>query len=131
MTVPTFLVAGGARCGTTGLVEDVREVGRERVKGTPTTHYEVTLKQDAVMGQVSDDLRGDIAAASADAWVDGEGRLRRYRFNISTAPGRPSQAASTHEFFDFGATFDARRPPVGETGSPRELLEAHARAQRP
>ena len=115
-----------------GLYEEARVVGKERVRGVQTTHYEMVVNQGLFREQLSDDLRSDAGDVTADVWVDEDGRLRRSRLNMSvaTAPG-PATGGSTHEFFDLGAKVRVQEPPAHEVTTTRELLEAHARARRP
>lgn len=50
MTIPTFLVAGGARCGTTGVVEGPRAHPRDVVATPNEPHYFARHRTGASIG---------------------------------------------------------------------------------
>lgn len=107
--------------GASGKVE---EVGREEVRGTPTTQFKTTLDLD--------NLRSDVPAATeeavarfgetlgvrfvpTEAWVGEDGRLRRIRQTMDLSQARATRLSgtlvTTFELFDFGTKTDVQEPP--------------------
>ena len=80
-------------------VGEVEELGEERVRGVQTTRYRATVEE-----------RGERATV-LDAWVDGEGLVRRLR-----------AADLTVELFDFGADVRVVTPPASRVVDPAELF---------
>jgi hypothetical protein len=111
----------------------VEEVGTEEVGGVETTHYRGTIQLDRVAEQVPPEQREQAEAAidrlieqtgateiPVDAWVDGDGLVRRLEYSYSAevqVPGSdPQKVASvvTMEFSDFGTAVDVEPPPADQ-----------------
>ncbi|MGW7053907.1 hypothetical protein [Streptomyces sp. NPDC054887] len=108
--------------------KDVRKLGTERVGGTDTTRYRVTVDVDKLAGS------GDRAKAEQlkrqlgptlpmDVWLDDDGRIRRQQIDMRVnAPDgdrsggpRKAEVRTVVEFSDFGAELDAEAPPAART----------------
>jgi hypothetical protein len=115
---------------------DLRRVGSEDVRGTPTTHYHVVLDLQKAAGQspqskpAIDSVTKLLGSSTlpADVWIDGQERLRRMQYTTdlsksgaaSSAPGAPSSLTFTLELFDFGVPVQVAVPPpdqVADLGS--------------
>lgn len=92
----------------------VSTVGHEDVRGVPTTHYRAVF------------AHGSVAAALPtegpfDAWIDGQGRLRRLGLTVVTTVPAPTPAQftsiSTMDLYDFGVAVNIPLPP------PSQVLE--------
>ncbi|MBD0339280.1 MAG: hypothetical protein ICV67_08355 [Thermoleophilia bacterium] len=80
-------------------VGEVEELGEEQVRGVQTTRYRATVEE-----------RGERATV-LDAWVDGDGLVRRLR-----------AAELTVELYDFGAEVRVVPPPASRVVDVAELL---------
>lgn len=115
-------------------------VGRETVRGVPTTHHRVRVDANAVFSEVIrsptpggvrpgiDQLTGDIDldVAPVDVWLDDDDRLRRMEVAVSFegAFGR-GQVTVRHEVVSYDAALEVALPPedqVFPTGSLDALL---------
>jgi hypothetical protein len=117
-----------------GVTGPVTVVGHEVVRGVTTTHYRVTTSLDlavsrlpapdqAGLRQFIDDF--GVHAAVADAWIDGQGRVRRYHYAVAYHPttlpaGVPAAALPksvdvTTELYDFGTPAAIPVPPAAQT----------------
>lgn len=131
--------AGGAESGmlqtdpTTYLdlleavASDIDEVGRERVRGVPTTHYRFDVDPTKVESQ-SPQFGADTLSAVGvetlplDVWVDEDDLPRRIRMALGASG---SDIKVDIEMFDYGEPVDVDAPPenlVTRAGSPDELL---------
>ncbi|MDQ3865403.1 MAG: hypothetical protein M3304_01035, partial [Actinomycetota bacterium] len=112
---------------------EIEEVGEEEVRGDSAVRYRARIDLDKVPEQVPEDVRAAVrvsvdalkrqlgsSSLPVDVWIDGEGRVRRFRQAIA-APG--SDVELTMEFYDFGADVDVEPPPEHATVDLAELLE--------
>lgn len=123
----------------TGVSDDIREDGKEDVRGTATTRYRGTLNlekaRDAQTApeakQALDDTikRVGTSTIPATVWIDGDGRLRKlvYDFDLSkmkeaAAAGATGTMTTTFEMYDFGVPVDVTAPPAAQTGDGGALL---------
>ena len=113
-------------------VDTAEEVGKETLRGTETTHYKATLDLARVRQRVAPEVKDDVdrirdqlgvEKVPTDAWVDGEGRLRRLRQRIDLAnakttglDGQPLSGVvtNTFELYDFGVRVDVQEPPADQ-----------------
>ncbi|MER7829502.1 hypothetical protein [Streptomyces sp. NPDC095602] len=99
----------------------VTYVGAVRMGGVRVAHYRGTTDIGAAAKVASPRVRDVLEAAAKgfatdtvpfDAYLDGEGRLRKVRHRFSFANGeREVEVASTTELYGFGAPVDVRLPP--------------------
>jgi hypothetical protein len=111
---------------------DPREVGHEQVDGTDTTHYRFTIdlesffdlmsKSSKALGTDSfaasaEQLRGiiDLAKLPAQAWIDGEGRVRKFEFEMRASQGGESiKVVSIMTFSHFDEPVSVSAPPASD-----------------
>lgn len=91
------------------VADDVRGVGSERVRGANTVHYAATADLRKAAGTEGASFSGakwpDGATVPVEVWVDGTGRVRRFRYlNDPTLE-------QTWEFYDWGVRGDISPPP--------------------
>jgi hypothetical protein len=124
-----------------GVSSNIKEVGREQVRGADTTHYKATIdlrkaaeQQGAVANKQLEKLLEQAEARSlpADVWVDDEGRLRKMRYALKLrAKGTSQQQGSarvntTMELFDFGTTANVMKPPASQVADFADLLQGRS-----
>jgi hypothetical protein len=101
---------------------EVEEVGREDVRGVPTTRYRGMLGS-------SDDSGAQAGGAHlrVETWIDGKGRVRRMRLINPEAqrPGGPEAIDMQMDFVDFGNVPEIKMP------SPSEVFDATALGEAP
>lgn len=100
------LSSGDATAGLKMLEEsgDFEKAGSAQVRGVATTRYRGTLE----------------SGMKTEAWIDGEGRLRRMR--LEGSPGSRS-TVMTMDFFDFGPVPGIKIPDPSEVFNVTELVE--------
>jgi hypothetical protein len=114
---------------------EVREVGSEEVRGTPTTRYALTVDPRKVLDQqeLTAEQRGRLRKAldeakvrpfRADAWVDRDDRLRKLHYVIEPAASDAPRAESTLELFDFDAAGPVELPAASTVMTQTELERA-------
>ncbi len=108
--------------------KDVKKIGTEKVDGTNTTRYRVTIDIDKLAGP------GDRAKAEQlkkqlgptlpmDVWLDDDGRIRRQQMDMrmkapdGSGAGGPQKAdvRTVIEYSDFGTELEADPPAAGQT----------------
>lgn len=110
-------------------------VGREDVRGVPTTQYTAALDPAKLAGQAG--ATGDVVASFRQAlaqlgltavpiqvWVDDEGLLRRFAIDVAMTPKGASGEARmtmTLDVFDYGATIAVDLPDAGDVAELTEL----------
>lgn len=120
-----------------GVSSDIREVGAEQVRDADTTHYRATIdlqkaaeQQGAAKKQVARFLeQAEVRSVPADVWVDGEGRLRKMRYDMKLKPSGAQgtiTVRSTVEMFDFGTTVTVAGPPASQVADFAGLLPGGA-----
>ncbi|WP_237719958.1 hypothetical protein [Streptomyces xiaopingdaonensis] len=126
--------AGGGRLGdpadtlafTQGVSGDgVKELGREKVGGTPTTHYRVTLDIEKLArgdAQQEKELREQLGEdVPVDLWTDEDGVMRRMATQLTIDPpkeadaGGKAEVKTTVELSGFGTEVDVEAPPAAKT----------------
>jgi hypothetical protein len=117
MEVDDPLPASGDVKGELGLLEtvgdDVRKLGKEKVRGVETTRYRGTLDPSESAQKLREEGSGDFAAhvqeegapVQVEAWIDGNELVRRMRI-LSSQPQDEGKADMKIDmivdFFDFG-----------------------------
>jgi hypothetical protein len=96
----------------------VEEVGRERVRGVETTHYETTIDLERAAsrstGRARDSIRRVIRVSGVkripvEAWIDGTGYVRKMIYTEHA--GRTQSSKITMELHDFGPHVSIASPP--------------------
>jgi hypothetical protein len=115
----------------------LRVLGQEEIDGVSTTHYlaridlasfvdRLPAKERRRLGPALAQLRqltqnGQLAPL-VDAWVDGDGLLRRFGMSFSVPAGSQSADVSlTMDLHDFGAEVDVTPPPADEVAELTQL----------
>jgi hypothetical protein len=104
---------------------EIRQVGTEAIRGTPTTHYAVTIeaKQALERQGLTERQRKRMAQAlaganldsfPADVWIDGGDRLRKLHFRVEPDGKDGVQSETTLELFDFGGPPAVEPPPADQ-----------------
>lgn len=121
-----------------GVSDDVKELGKEDVRGEATTRYSATFdlakardaQDDADAKAAIDKIIERLGSSKmpATVWIDGEGRLRKmaYDVDLSKVQGSGGAAGSlttTFEMYDFGVAVDVQPPPADQTGDGSILLQ--------
>jgi hypothetical protein len=100
---------------------EVKRVGSEKVRGTHTTRYRVTIDPEQAVESAPEERRDAVRSSvtalgsvtiPADVWVDGKGRLRKM-LRI-TASGSTAKGSVAFEHFDLGAGVSVKEPPASE-----------------
>ena len=105
---------------------DLRTLGEEEIRGVRTTHYLARIDLQKFVAKLPAKQREQLAAALAqlgqltqngrltplvDAWVDGEGLLRRFEMSFSVPAGASSADMSMRmDLHDFGVAVDVQAP---------------------
>lgn len=130
-------VSGGALSGVMGQSQDpaaqlkllsqlagAKEVGKETIDGTETTHYHGELDYRKVAKSGPPEMRKaaqialkvmDDTTVPVDVWLDDQNRVRRQELVLKTkaAGGAPAQKQSiTVGYSDFGADTSGIKPPA-------------------
>lgn len=121
-----------------GVTGDIERVGEEEVRGAQATHYRLTVDLERAVAEAPEQDRGalrqqadllGVTELPLDLWLDGDDRVVRQAFvvdlaNVDAGTGPiEGQAATTIEFFGFGAEVDAEPPPDDQVTGFREFLE--------
>jgi len=118
----------------TAVSSDVKRVGAEKVRDVPTTHYTMTIDPQKVLEQqdLTPRQRKDLEKAlaghrmepfPADAWIDGDGRLRKMRYALH--PGDDAATVETSfELFDFGKPGPVDLPPASTVATTADLVDS-------
>jgi LppX_LprAFG lipoprotein len=99
-------------------VQGSEEVGKEDIRGVPTTHYRGTLPaNEEVFG-----VEVDVSALRVDVWIDAQDRVRRMRVDLSSeVNGVEATAVETEMTIDY-VSFG--RVPKIELPNPDEVFNA-------
>ena len=121
-----------------GAATGVTKVGIEQVRGASTTHYKGTIDVkralDQATGLSKQVLEKGLASSGLtslpfEAYVDDQGRLRKY-IQVIEVPGsaktggKPIDASTTVELYDFGTKVDVQVPAADKTKDGAPLLRA-------
>jgi hypothetical protein len=112
---------------------DLRVLGQQEIDGVSTTHYLARIDFGAYVERLPAKQRKQLApmlaqlkqltqngqfAPLVDAWVDGEGLLRRFAMSFSLSSGGQSAEMSlTMNLHDFGADVDVSPPDPSQVAS--------------
>jgi hypothetical protein len=143
------LTQGQSADPTSGLgllrgADNVVVVGTEVVRGTETTHYRLDVNLDKAVAEAPSDVRDALAkfvniytvhTLPVEAWLDAEGRVRRYQQTIDPATIRlPAGVSSrdnpftgpittTYEMYDFGSDVNVKIPPPDQVTDLSDLIK--------
>jgi hypothetical protein len=113
-----------------GAKGDVKRVGSEKVRGTSTTRYRVTIDAEQAVNSAPEEQRaearnsiGSLGSRTipADVWVDGKGRLRKVRLRVAASSSN-TKGSIAFEYFALGARVNVEAPPASEVVDFQELL---------
>lgn len=123
-----------------GSSDDLEVVGREELRGVPTTRYRTTVDlADALaaapeMARLLDGeptgLPVDLGAVPVDVWLDEAGLVHRLVVAVQPAAGDgpPVTATLTLDLFDHGLPVDIAVPPAAEVTPADDVLGALGQA---
>jgi hypothetical protein len=107
-------------------VRDATEVGREEVRGVPTTRYRLGIDLAAADEQLPRGITApgprlyrSLRALPAEVWIDDEGRIRR----MSYEHGERRDYWQTTELWDFGLDVEIQVPAEDEMIVPSPAVE--------
>jgi hypothetical protein len=118
--------------------DDVRKLGKDKVRGVMTTHYRGTIGVDTQAERLRDlgaeELAGRVEEESSPtrvgAWIDDEGLVRRMRI-VHTQPKVDDEGTTTidmrMDFFDFGSEPEIELPDSDEVFDATALTEEELR----
>jgi hypothetical protein len=137
----TPLPANGDAKGELELLEaatgDVQKLGKEDVRGVPTTHYRGTVDVSKRAEQLREEGAEDLASyieeeekegtpLQVEAWIDADGLVRRMRL-IKSEPREGGEGSMTMDmrmdFFDFGIAPEIDVPESSEVFDATALAE--------
>ena len=121
-----------------GASDDVREVGAEDVRGTPTTHYSATVDLERAIDEAPEKARAALQqqmdmlgtkTIPVDVWIDEQGLVRRQTVTMDLskmaqqagAGQTPTEMKMTLELYDFGTDVDTTPPPKSEVTDYKDL----------
>lgn len=99
---------------------EMRKVGEERLRGTPSTRYRGVLDLAQAAAAAPPELGPSVEAARAalggqpvpvEVWLDDEGRARKLRLETGSGEGKGTVEM---ELFDFGVPADVVTPPASQ-----------------
>lgn len=100
---------------------EIEEIGKEKVRGVPTTHYKVDIDLEKALQNLTEERREQVKAAfeaigktktTADVWIDDDDLPRKYEI-VFGAGGQQSgsfEVTMILEFFDYGTKEDVTVP---------------------
>jgi hypothetical protein len=112
--------------GTSG---DLRELGRQRLRGESTTRYALTIDLEKALAntpEAKETLQSfrkllGTTTIPAEVWVDDAGRMRKLQLRLDLSKSSDPAASRyggpltmTVELFDFGTAVDAALPPADQ-----------------
>lgn len=125
-----------ASLGSAG--DDVQRVGAEKVRDADTTHYRGTIDVQKALSATEGVARKQVEATLGrtglksvpfDAWIDGQGRLRKYLLTLdlpasAATGGQPVKNSTQVELYDFGTPVRVTAPPAASVKDGAPLLAA-------
>lgn len=108
----------------------ITKVGQESIRGVATTHYRGTLDLTKASQRLSPQFASfyqkllkatgtKVSSVPADIWIDGQGRLSRMTYSISSSSSTfgTSTTKTTVEYFSFGTPVNVQLPPADQVTS--------------
>lgn len=132
MPTPANADAKGELALLEAVGDDVRKLGREDVRGVPTTHYRGTISkadqvdrmQEAGADSLSSVAEKEGSPVQVEAWVDAEGLVRRMRMVSSKSSEKGDGQTTmdmTMDFIDFGIEPEIDLPDSSEVFDATDL----------
>jgi hypothetical protein len=124
-----------------GVSGPITIVGREVVRGVPTTHYRATADLNKAVANAPADQRATVqqigqalgvTTVPVEAWIDEQGRVRRLHQTIDYSKAKvpnvpagslPQSIDITVELFDFGVPVSVTVPPPSQVQDLGQLLQ--------
>ena len=117
--------------------DDVREVGKERVRDADTTRYTGSYDLQAAAAALSGPAKAQVEQLGTltgrttfpfEAWLDDQQRVRKFVQTIDVPAseqtgGKPVTTTTTLELFDFGTPVEVTEPPADQVKDGAPLLE--------
>ncbi|HEU4944839.1 MAG TPA: hypothetical protein VFT10_06715 [Solirubrobacterales bacterium] len=130
--------AGGDAAGELELLETatggVQKLGKEDVRGVPTTRYRGTVEASERAEELREEGQDDLAAGiekdmkplTIEAWIDADGLVRRMRIVQAKAQagGQESTVDMRLDFFDVGPVPEIEVPEQSEAFDATDLARA-------
>jgi len=125
MSLPANVDAKGELALLEAATGKVQRLGKEDVRGVPTTHYRGTVSVSENAERLRDAGAEGLASAiekkgkplQVEAWIDAGGRVRRMRL-VQSQPGEGGEGSTTidmrMDFIDFGNVPEIDVPEPGE-----------------
>lgn len=126
---PVDPASGGPKEGLQLLdkVQESKVVGKEDIRGVPTTHYRGTLPTpDQVFG-----VKASYSALEVDVWIDGQERVRRFEIEVSGSVGESEYSSTTKmtmDFVEFGRVPKIELPPADEVFNATSKIESQVQS---
>jgi hypothetical protein len=118
----------------TALGPGVTKISEEEIRGVPTTRYRAAVDLNLLAGQAPPGKEAEWSAyvqtlrdriglefIPVEAWVDGDGLIRRFYHEYGFAP-EGTRATVTTELFDFGVDVNAEASPPGQVTALSDLI---------
>lgn len=94
----------------------VHDLGRARIDGVSTTHYEAVIALDKLPGGSSLAKLAHLSAVPIDVWIDGQGLMRRLVLSESVdVNGQSAATRITMDLSRFGEPVHVTVPSAGDT----------------
>jgi hypothetical protein len=110
----------------------VRKVGSEKIDGTPTTHYHVTVnlaKALEAKGLTSPMLAGiaaEMPSVPEDVWIGSDGLVRRIKLAYGLRHhGTSMRMEMAMDLYDYGVDVTIAAPPSNEVFDATQLAQQH------
>jgi len=117
--IPASVDAKGELAFLEAVSDDVQKLGKEDVRGVPTTHYRGSM----------DPADGEGPPFGVEAWIDAKGLMRRMRL-VHSEPSDEGDGTTTidmrMDFFDFGFEPEIEVPDSSEVFDATAMAEAAA-----
>jgi hypothetical protein len=108
----------------------VHEIGAEKIDGTPTTHYRVTVdlaKALEAKGVTSPMLAGIASAMPSipeDVWIGSDGLVRRIKLSYGFQhQGKSMRVEMSMDIYDYGVDVTIAAPPSNEVFDATQLVQ--------
>jgi hypothetical protein len=113
---------------------ETQSVAAARIRGRPATHYrgvidleEAIAREEASWRPFVRQIQGDRTRVPLDVWIDGKGRILRYRGPVGLGP--TGLIDVTLDFLRFGVPVHVDVPSAGETFDATDLMRRQLTGQ--